>query len=378
MIKNLKVVSLRNKGGKIKLKINFILPENGNRPIGGFKVVFQYANKLLELGHEVSICFLNNLYPEEVSTPFEVIKRAAKRIVKPNSASRNIDWFSLNENVKVYYNCIFPFEIPSSDVVVATAVQSVDFVMKLGRQKGRKYYFIQNYETWAYDEEKVNKTFSLPLTKIVIANWLYDVVTKYTDDYVYIVPNFLNPKIFKQTNSLEKRNNVVSLLNHELPEKNTSFGLSVLSEVHKSIPNLKVNLFGVYPEPDKLPEYVNYFYKPSQDTLRDKIYNQSKVYLLPSLLEGWGLTGMEAMIGGAVLVASDIGGVREYTYNKIDSFLIEPNNKQKFANQIINLLTNDSERISIAKLGIEHVERFNIETSTGLLLDAFTNERIDY
>jgi len=36
------------------------------------------------------------------------------------------------------------------------------------------------------------------------------------------------------------------------------------------------------------------------------------------------------------------------------------------------------ERISIAKLGIEHVERFNIETSTGLLLDAFTNERIDY
>lgn len=357
------------------MKINFILPENGNRPIGGFKVVFQYANKLVELGNEVSICFLNNLYPERTYKVNAVMKRGIKRVIKPNSASRRIDWFQLDERVHVHYNVIFKSEVPVADIVVATAVQTVDFVMLLNKKKGRKYYFIQNYETWAYEKDKVNSTFSLPMTKIVIANWLHEIVSRYTDDYIYIVPNFLDPEVFKLTKPLEGRSNIVSLLNHDLPEKNTKFGLSVLDQVHKEVPDLKVNLFGVYSEPQSLPKYITYFHKPSQKVLRDEIYNQSKVYVLPSLLEGWGLTGMEAMTGGAVLVASDIGGVREYTQNTIDSFLLEPNNQQKFVDRIIMLLNDDGKRIKVAKAGIQHANQFNINASTELLLKSFRDER---
>ncbi|WP_345753136.1 glycosyltransferase family 4 protein [Lactiplantibacillus pentosus] len=360
------------------MKISFILPENGNKPIGGFKVVFQYANKLVELGNEVSICFLNNLYPEKTSKTHAVVKRGIKRVLKPNSASRRIDWFDLSSDIQICYNVIFPFELPKADVVVATAVQTVNFVMKLKPEKGKKFYFIQNYETWAYSPEKVNETFALPITKIVIARWLYKIVSKYTKDYVYIVPNFLDPQVFHLTRGIKDRENVVSLLNHKLPEKNTRFGLEVLDDVHEEVPDLKVKLFGVYPKPDRLPDYVTYFEKPSQQLLRDEIYNQSKVYLLPSLLEGWGLTGMEAMTGGAVLVSSDIGGVREYTQNNVDSFLIKPNSKDDFSTRIIDLLQNDQKRTDVAKIGVQHANQFNINASTKMLLDAFKNERINH
>lgn len=119
------------------MKISFILPENGNKPIGGFKVVFQYANKLVELGNEVSICFLNNLYPEKTSKTHAVVKRGIKRVLKPNSASRRIDWFDLSSDIQICYNVIFPFELPKADVMVATAVQTVNFVMKLKPEKGK-------------------------------------------------------------------------------------------------------------------------------------------------------------------------------------------------------------------------------------------------
>ena len=38
-------------------KINFILPANYNYAIGGFKIVYQYANWLVEQGFVVSMCY---------------------------------------------------------------------------------------------------------------------------------------------------------------------------------------------------------------------------------------------------------------------------------------------------------------------------------
>lgn len=79
-----------------------------------------------------------------------------------------------------------------------------------------------------------------------------------------------------------------------------------------------------------------------------------------------------------MLVSSDIGGVREYTQNNVDSFLIKPNSKDDFATRIIDLLQNDQKRTDVAKIGVQHANQFNINASTKMLLDAFKNERINH
>ena len=37
--------------------ITFILPRTGETPIGGFKVVYEYANRLVEDGYTVNIVY---------------------------------------------------------------------------------------------------------------------------------------------------------------------------------------------------------------------------------------------------------------------------------------------------------------------------------
>lgn len=40
------------------MRYNFVLPNNDNVPIGGYKIIYEYANLLAEEGHDVTITFM--------------------------------------------------------------------------------------------------------------------------------------------------------------------------------------------------------------------------------------------------------------------------------------------------------------------------------
>ncbi len=46
------------------MKIVFILPQEGTQPIGGFKVVYEYANHLAKRGHKVHAVHLASAFPK--------------------------------------------------------------------------------------------------------------------------------------------------------------------------------------------------------------------------------------------------------------------------------------------------------------------------
>ena len=91
------------------------------------------------------------------------------------------------------------------------------------------------------------------------------------------------------------------------------------------------------------------------------------------MLEGWVLTGMEAMASGAVVVSSRIGGIVDYA-NDNNSVLIEPDNKAEFVNAITNLLKNDEQRIAVATKGNEDVKQYVIDKSGERLLKIINSE----
>jgi glycosyltransferase involved in cell wall biosynthesis len=353
------------------LKINFILPENDDKPIGGFKIVYQYANEMTKRGHEVCISFLNDLYPEKRSKSRQWLSLQKRRIkhkiqgsIDPSS---QITWFDLDKKVEVKFHVINESQLPNADVVIATAVQTSFFVDKLSSKKGRKFYFIQNYETWAYPEDKVHDSFKLPLKKIVIAKWLAEKIKKVTNDYIYIVPNFIDDIYMGKTSS--DRENVVSILNHELPEKNTLFGIDVIKRVKEKVPDLTVKMFGVSNRPPEgLPKYISYYSRPSRQQLFNDIYAKSKIYIMPSLLEGWGLTGTEAMASGAALVASDIPGITEYAINNRNSLLAKPNDLKDFSEKVLELILDEKRRKEITEVAKEDVKKYSLIESTNLFL----------
>ncbi|KGH65876.1 hypothetical protein X291_04295 [Oenococcus oeni IOEB_C23] len=348
------------------MRINFVLPPATEQPIGGYKIVFQYANKLAKIGFDVTISFCYRVYPTFSHITYQKAARLKYHLFG-HGYPREICWFHLDHRVKLLFDLISKYEFPDSDVVIATAAPTASMVADLPQSKGTKYYFIQNFETWWFDEniDKLNQTFNLGLNNIVISKELRQKVIESGAPEPYYLPNFYDHQEFYLTRKIENRINKVALLNHIQLTKRTKFGLEILSEVKKIVPDLQVELFGAYPAPDKLPDYVNFTYQARPKDLR-RIYGESKIYLLPSVLEGWVLTGMEAMASGTMVVSSRIGGITDYA-NDNNSILIAPDNKKEFVDAIVSGLTNDNMRISLSKHALKDVQRYRINESINIL-----------
>lgn len=355
------------------MKICFVLPGNGNIAVGGYKIVYQYANKLVQLGHDVTISYIFSPRFDH-NAFFRYLKYFASFINLSKRNKEQVTWFRLDPRVRSIYNLVTASQLKRFEVVVATSVETSYFVAKLQSDISKKFYFIQNYETWVHGQQYVDKSYGLGLRNIVIATWLQEIVIEKCGIKPPIIPNFLETNFYFPNTSEIPRGSTVALLNHSEPTKRTKYGLQILQEVKKKVPDLEVNLFGVWKMPEDLPSWVHIFYKPDQKVLRDQVYGRSKVYFMPTVLEGWGLTGMEAMISGDVVVASNTGGIREYIHNNEDGILVDPYDEEANVNAIVHVLRDQTEQRRLAKNGIAEILKFNINRSTDALLSVFNGK----
>jgi glycosyltransferase involved in cell wall biosynthesis len=123
--------------------------------------------------------------------------------------------------------------------------------------------------------------------------------------------------------------------------------------------------FGLTERPE-LPEYVDYWWRPSDTELR-RFYNSIGIFLFPSHYEGWGLPGMEALACGAALVAADSIGLRDYARQGETGILVERQRPDLLANAIDMLLQNDRTRREIARRGCAWVQRYTWDQAVGAL-----------
>ena len=137
----------------INMKVCFVLPKFSRKPIGGFKIVFEYANRMSQRGHQVEILFLNECAFETWNIPTVIKKKASDflTVIEPK-------WFELNSSIKKISGTEPGMikKIEGADIAIATAVDTVPAVEKLFRNT-RKAYFIQDYEAWNVSEDEVKR-----------------------------------------------------------------------------------------------------------------------------------------------------------------------------------------------------------------------------
>lgn len=99
------------------------------------------------------------------------------------------------------------------------------------------------------------------------------------------------------------------------------------------------------------------------------ILRDSDLLLLPTRLEGFGLSIVEAMMSGAVPVVSRIKGVTDdIVSDGITGLLVEPDDTEGFAKAIVSLLKNPEKLISMAETSRETaISRYSAE----IMLDAY-------
>lgn len=335
-------------------KINFILPFKPRRPAGGFRIMYEYANRLARKGYRVHLTF-------PIRTPYMKYRLPyfIRRVLSKIEGFDSNQWFEFDPSISMsYIPEVKEKYTQDSDIVIATWWATVMEMGKLSASKGKKINLIQGFENWEGNENLLFRSYDISdMTNIVVASYLKDIVGEHTENRIELIENGIDNKKYYVKKEIESRSPFTVAMNFSEQEiKGSKYGLEALSLVKQEIPDLQVNLFGISPTPNNLPYWIKYYRDP--ENLSD-IYNRNAIFISNSFTEGFGLVSVESMFCGCSLICTDIAGHQEYAFEGKTALLIETKNARQMADKIIYLIKNNSYRIQLARNGNEYVQRFS-------------------
>jgi L-malate glycosyltransferase len=340
-------------------------------PGGGFRVVYEYANRLVSRGHKVAVVHARQT---DVPTPSAERRSVrahvhlARRWLMDKFRGPVIDWHKIDKRVELSFVPV-PDEkwIPDGDVIFATAWQTVRPVLKYSEQKGDKCYLIQHYEVWmGAEKELVDATWRSSLHKIVVSKWLYTLGKELGADSLTYIPNGMDPEHYRLTQPLSRERRV-AMVYSSIRFKGAVDGIKALELAKAKHPDLKAILFGVTTFRPNIPSWIEYHKNPPQNFIIEEIYNKSSIFLCPSLSEGFALPPAEAAACGCAIVATDCGGIRDFIENGTTGLLSSPEDPKALAANLCLLLENEDLRMKLANAVNGSISRLNWERSTDLM-----------
>lgn len=350
----------------VKKKIVILLPCLAWSPVGGFKVIYEYANRLVAAGYGVTIMY--PLVCKYIHTTFiQKIKSLLTNIILYIlRGKRFYSWFPLDERVKNKVTLMIRSNnLNQGDIYIATAVNTAYYLHMHNTLNDviEKYYFIQDYEVFSMSKDKVEETYRFfDLEKIVIADWLREKVEKAGGTAMVVANGFDFSQFYKFMDFGEKDKYLVAMMYHHLERKGCKDAIEALYKVKQVIPELRVYMFGVAQAPLGLPKWFTYFRRPDKET-HNRIYNEASIFVAASHEEGWGLTVGEAMMCGTAVSCTDNSGFRTMCKDGENAFLSPIKDPSALATNIINLLKDDQLRFRIAQAGYESIQKFTWESS---------------
>lgn len=342
------------------MKINFIVPVIGHS--GGIDIIYKYSRLLIEQGHNVCVykaIKANNMhrYKSDIKNNLHQLYCTIKSIFSYKKYQQPIDKIVWSINDK---------SIRDADIVIATAWPTAYLIMDLSKQKGNKFYFIQDYEVWD-NIEQVQGTYKLPLNKIVVSSWINN---KLNNDLGIgpfpVIYNGLDLQEFHRIKVIRESNKINFLmLNHTLSKKGVDLGLKVFEKIKNKYPNCNFRMFGMCNNKN-LPSYIEYFQNPSHKELVE-LYSQTDFFIFPSLEEGWGLTPLEAMACGCIVIGTNVGFVLDLGKHRENMMISNPGDINGMVNNIIELISDEELRNRIKCQSMADIKQLNWKISANQL-----------
>lgn len=341
--------------------ICFLMPGSGKDPSGGYKVIYEQANRLIDNGYDVSIVYPVHVFIRRVSfrNVLGIIRRYIYGFL---NQSYKATWFPLNKKIKEKKVFSLKYKnMPQANYYCATSLETSYYLNEYPINEKSKIYYVQGYETWNVPEPYTSNSYSFNMKKIAIAPYLIEKIES-TGNKAEFIPNGFDFNKFGIDNPIENRNSHIGMMmyssNNDIKRCSDSF--EAFKIVKKRIPDLKVLVFGIPNRPSDLPDWFEYYQKPDAVTLR-KLYNTASVFVAASRTEGMALPPAEAFICGCSLCCTDIGGFGVYAL-KNETALISPVfDFNALAENIYKLMTDDEKRIKFAKKGNELLLNFTWE-----------------
>jgi len=272
-------------------------------------------------------------------------KGSFKKIVTIHDLSTKIYPEQKPFNVRWYYNMYVSNTIKKADIIMADSENTKKDIIR--------YYNV--------DKEKIKVVYPGVMDyfrEINDKNLLNKVRDKYKlpEEYIFFV------------GTIEPRKNLVRLLK--------AFS-EVIKGVNKSIflviagykgwltkPFFKMlNALGIS-EKVLLLGYVNEEDLPA-------LYNSAKIFVFPSIYEGFGIPPLEAMACGTPVIASNASSIPEVVGDS--AILVDPYDEKMLANEIINLLKDNNLQKELSEKGLKRAKLFSWEKMAKEVLEIYKN-----
>ncbi len=330
--------------------INFVLPGiSKNKVIGGFRVHYEYANRLANLGHKVIVSHM--FYAKK---PYHLQK---VRNLMDGDIRHLITWFEFSENVHVttIFNNRF---IKPCDVLVLTSWETA-FVF--GNRHDVAWVTAQiayDYEFWTDANPQLKlqmkQAFAKPDVMISTSTAVGKMLAECGRRIDATINCGIRFEVFNLKNNIELRRNKIGILLRDDENKRVADAVKALAHIKLSR-DVEVLAAGKWSKP--LPDWITPV-DTSTDTQLNEFYNSIGLFIFPSGSEGWGLPAMEALAGGVAVISSRNGGVEDFLKHEMNSLLYEPGNIAELISSIDRLLNNDDLRISLAKEGEKTARKY--------------------
>ena len=273
------------------MKISIVLPGYYNFPIGGYHVLYTHANLLRARGHEVSILFPRKLWPGSswkgrLKTRFWALStRLRNRPLIPH--------FPLHDDVRVMLlSDLGGPALPKADVLIATGWATAELLRHAPADRGRKFYFVQDYEYWktadSVTRERIESTYKAGFKILTISKVVDEMVRQCGGSPVAQVPNGIDFDVFgRDVPGADRRPLTLGFPIRTEPFKGAAdaiAALTMLREIHGD--RLEVTAFGS--SEIAAPDWIRRLDRPDQTRLR-AFYNDVAVFLVPSHFGGLGV-----------------------------------------------------------------------------------------
>lgn len=346
------------------MRVNIVLPGRSAWVSGGFKVLYHYANGLAALGHQVRLVH-HPFRPPDAGPVRRVTSwgsywgcRAGLLNWHPRS------WFDLDPAVEVSWTPGLDARgaVQPADATIASFWHDAHWLRRAPAQVGAKYYLIQEYEYYmaAPDQPKrlMEEALRSELIRLAISPAVQELVEGLGLEPPRPLPNGVEHDLYHVTRPLDDPGRCrVGFPTRPEAFKRTRDAIQVAINVKATFPDARFWTFGSEPCPGT-PAWIEFHRRPSAERLRE-LYNSSQVFLVPSLYEGWGLPGAEAMACGAALVSTDNGGVRAYAEHGKTALFADPGDVGVLGKQVCDLLTDAASRLALAEAGRARISRFD-------------------
>lgn len=380
-------------------KIHFVLPANNSS--SQTRVMAEYANQLVQRGFDVTVSVPHFDFYDFVqwrlrydrrrpSWPGESLIRWVRWLGVPFLKSLLIrrPWFGqsahrVDPRIKInrYGHRPSARNMPDADVVMVFQPYLLPHLLALPASKGRVLGSVRlDYKAGTSDPDEAiaewrkfcnsfYQTLNIPL--FTVSRRSLESARAMGVEVEAVIPNGVNTEEFRDGGRRGLLDPVrVTLFTQDHPQKGRDFGCAVVESLRRS-QELRGVLFcaaGGNVKPAQRPLFDKvYGYLTGEDYVR--MFQETDIFIYPSLYEGFPAVPLEAMASGCALVTTLISGVEEYGVHGENCLTAQPKDVEGMARNVLSLIQDARLRDSLRGKGLQTARQFSWKAATGRLVE---------